>query len=299
MQIHTIDLGFQGLEGVIASFLIESTEGLILLEPGPGSTTDTLLSKIRAHGFDPEEVNSVFVTHVHLDHAGAAGWWAQRGATLYVHPKAAKHLIDPSKLIESARGVYAEKFDSLWGEILPAPEEKVRILEDEEKVVIGGVEIEALDTPGHAFHHHAFAIGDVLIAGDVAGARLQGTRYTSVTSAPPQFHLESYLPSIDRLIARSFSKLYLTHFGEFTDVEEHLTNYRSAVVGAAEIVKAQVEAGGDAESIQVAYEAFQMEQAFKAKLPRDQWDRYQSANGTGMSADGIRMYWERKFSEAS
>lgn len=294
MQIHTIDLEFQGAPGVIASFLIESADGLILIEPGPGSTNDTLLKKIAALGHDPEEVRSVFVTHVHLDHAGAAGWWAQRGATLHVHPKAARHLIDPTKLIESAKTVYGDAFDSLWGEMLPAPEDKVHVLEDGETVDTGGIQIEALDTPGHAFHHHAFAIGDLVFSGDVAGARLQGTRYTSVTSAPPQFHLPSYLASIDRLAERDISKLYLTHFGEVSDVEEHLTRYRSAVIGAAELVKTLIGAGNDVESIRIAYEAFQMEQAFNTQLPRDQWDSYQLVNGTGMSADGLRMYWERE-----
>ena len=298
MQIHTIDLEFQGTPGAIAAFLIESSDGLILIEPGPGSTTDTLLNKITALGFDPAEVRSVFVSHVHLDHAGAAGWWAQRGATLYVHPKATRHLIDPSRLIESAKMVYGDAFDSLWGEILPAPEENVRALEDGETVDIGGVVIEAIDTPGHAFHHHAFAIGDLCFTGDVAGARLQGTEYTSVTSAPPQFHLESYLASIDRLLERNFSKLYLTHFGELDDVQEHLTRYRTSVAAAAEIIKAFIDSGEDAESIQIAYEAFQLEQAFKLQVPREQWNTFQLANGTAMSADGLRLYWERKAAEA-
>jgi glyoxylase-like metal-dependent hydrolase (beta-lactamase superfamily II) len=294
MQIHTIDLEFQSTGGTIASFLIESADGLILIEPGPGSTTATLLRKIGALGFDADQVRSVFVTHVHLDHAGAAGWWAQRGADLYVHPKAARHLIDPSKLIESAKLVYGDAFDSLWGEILPTPEEKVRILEDGETVELGGITIEAIDTPGHAFHHHAFAIGEVCFTGDVAGARLQGAEYISVTSAPPQFHPESYLASIDRLVARDFSTLYLTHFGAVDDVDDHLARYRAAVSAAAEIVKALIDSGEDEESIRVAYGAFQMEQAFKSGLPRDQWDAYQKANGTDMSADGLRMYWERK-----
>ena len=222
------------------------------------------------------------------------GWWAQRGARLFVHPKAARHLIDPARLVESARGVYGEAFDSLWGEVLPAPEAQVQILEDGEQIEIGGVQIEAIDTPGHAFHHHAFAIGDLCFTGDVAGARLEGASYTSVTSAPPQFHLESYLQSIDRLRAREFSRLYLTHFGAVDDVDEHWARYRAAVAGAAQVVKAFIDGGQDAESIRIAYEAFQMEQAFQEQLPRERWDQYQMANGTGMSADGLRMYWERE-----
>ena len=235
----------------------------------------------------------MFITHAHLDHAGAGGWWAQRGADLYVHPKAARHLTDPSKLIASARSVFGDAFDSLWGEMSPAPEQRVAILADGETVACGELSVEAIDTPGHAFHHHAFAIGDVVFAGDVAGARLAGSNYTSVTSAPPQFHLESYLDSIDKLAKRNFSKIYLTHFGEVTEVREHLVSYRAAVIGSAEMVRALIRDGNDAASIQIAYQAFQMEQAFKAELPRALWDDYQLANGTDMCADGLRMYWER------
>ena len=293
MQIHTIDLHFQGREGLIASFLIESEDGLILIEPGPGSTCDTSVRGIAALGHDPDDVRSVLITHAHLDHAGAGGWWAQRGAKLYVHPKAARHLIDPSRLVASARSVFGDAFDSLWGEMSPAPEENVVILQDGETVQIGGVEIEAIDTPGHCFHHHAFALGDAVFAGDTAGARLGDSNYLSVTSAPPQFDLDAYLTSLERLEKREFTKLYLTHFGEVTEVADHLANYRAEVIGAAKLVRGFVDAGNDSEAIRVAYQAFQMEQAFKAGLPRAQWDDYQLANSTDMCADGLRMYWER------
>ena len=294
MQIHTIDLEFQGAAGTIASFLIESDAGLILVEPGPGSTLDTLRRKIGELGHDADDVCAVFVTHAHLDHAGGAGWWAQQGATLYAHPKAARHLIDPSKLIDSARGVFGEAFDSLWGEMLAAPEGSVQVLEDGAVVEIEGVEIEALDTPGHCFHHHAFAVGDALFTGDVAGARLGESGYISVTSAPPQFHLDSYLQSIDRLAARNFGTLYLTHFGRVDAVGAHWSAYRPALIGAAELVKSLLDDGGDAESVRIAYQAFQMEQAFKTELPPSQWEDYQRANHTDMCADGLRLYWERE-----
>ena len=296
MQIHTIDLEFQSRPGLIASFLIESGDRIFLIEPGPGSSREILLEKIAALGHSADAITDVFITHAHLDHAGCGGWWAQNGATLHVHPKAARHLIDPSKLVDSAKSVFGEAFDSLWGEMLPAPEDRVHILEPGATVAIGDVTVEAIDTPGHCFHHHAYAIGDALFAGDIAGARLPGSGYISVTSAPPQFHLESYLDSIDRIMGRSFSTLYLTHFGEVSDVGDHLANYRAEVVGAARMVKSLIDDGNDPESIQVAYQAFQMEQAFKAELPRAMWDDYQIANNTDMCADGLRLYWEREAS---
>jgi len=294
MEVHTIDLEFRATPGIIASFLIEAGDELALVEPGPESTRDTLLEMIRALGFDPDRIRSVFITHAHLDHAGAGGWWAQRGADLYVHPKAAPHLIDPSRLVASARMVFGDAFDSLWGDMLPAPEARVHALEDGAKVEIGGLAIEAIDTPGHAFHHHAFAIGDAVFAGDVAGARLEGTDYISVTSAPPQFHLESYLGSIDRLAERQFSTIYLTHFGAVKGTGEHLARYRQAVIEAAEWIRGMLEEGGDAQLIRKGYEVFQLARAREAGLPPGRWDDYQLANPTAMCADGLRMYWERK-----
>lgn len=161
MRIHTLDLHFIGIPGVIAAFLIESGGEYALIETGPGSTLETLRAEIRAVGVDESAIKKVFVTHIHLDHAGAAGWFAQQGATVYCHPNAARHLIDPSKLIESARMVYGHLMDKLWGEMLPIPAERVVALKDKESVLLGEIQIIAWDTPGHARHHHAFIIGDV------------------------------------------------------------------------------------------------------------------------------------------
>ncbi len=294
MRIHTIDLEFQGRPGLIAAFLIETTEGLVLVEPGPESTRGNLLRAMDLLGFAAESVRWVFITHAHLDHAGAGGWWARMGAELYLHPKAARHLIDPSQLVASARTIFGGAYDVLWGEMLPAPEEKVRVLQHGETASCGGVTVEAIETPGHAFHHHAYAIGEIVFSGDVAGARLGGTRYLSITSAPPQFHLESYLISIDRLAQRGPAKLYLTHFGEVLAVEEHLAHYRAQVIGAAELVRTLTESVDDAESIRIAYLAFQMERAFQAELPRELWNDYQLINSAEMCADGLRMFWERQ-----
>ncbi|MCF7788237.1 MAG: MBL fold metallo-hydrolase [Prosthecobacter sp.] len=148
MRIHTLDLRFQGTPGLIASYLIESSGEFALIETGPGSTLETLRAAIREVGVDEAAIKKVFVTHIHLDHAGAAGWFAQHGATVYCHPNAARHLIDPSKLIDSARMVYGDLMDSLWGDMLPAPAERVVALQDNECVPLGDVEIIAWDMRG-------------------------------------------------------------------------------------------------------------------------------------------------------
>lgn len=299
MTVHPIDLQFQGVPEIIAAFLVEGPEGIALVETGPGSTLPRLLTGVAELGFDPADVADVFVTHIHLDHAGAAGWWArEHGATLHAHPRAAPHLINPGRLMDSARLVYGESMESLWGDMMPAPEELVHVMEDGDTVMAAGLDFTAWDTPGHARHHHAFLVEGVVFTGDVAGARLPGCDYLSVTSAPPQFDPDAYLASIDRLRDAGAGRLYLTHFGEVTDVSAHLTDYRENVELASIFVRDRLAEGMDADSLQIAYQAFQMEIAFRSGLDPQDWNRYQSANPTAMSADGIRLYWEKQSADA-
>lgn len=293
MKIHTIDLKFQGVEGLIAAFLIESAGELALIETGPSSTLAALRAGIEDLGYSVADVKKVLVTHIHLDHAGAAGWWAGQGATVFVHNKGARHLIDPARLMESAQMVYGDRMDELWGEMLPACAERVVVLEDGDEVPLGDERIIARDTPGHARHHHVFVCGDVVFAGDVAGVRLAGQTYISVTSAPPQFDEQAYQESITLLQQGGFSKMYLTHFGEVLDVEDHLERYRVAVKATSDFVAGRLKEGVDAQALQILYEAFQMEQAFQAGVPPEVWTDYQLANPASMCADGLRIYHER------
>ena len=294
MQIHTIDLEFQDTRHAIAAFLLESSETKVLIETGPESTRDQLLGKLTELGCPACELDAVFVTHIHLDHAGAAGWFGKEGIPLYLHHRGARHLIDPSRLIESARMIYAERFDSLWGEMVPAPEEQVNSLEGGEVVEVGDLSIEVLETPGHAFHHHVFAVNSVCFAGDAAGARLPGSENISVTSAPPQFHLTHTLASIDLIAGREFETLYLTHFGAVDDPSGHLSDYRRAVELNAEFIRQRLEEKMDPDSLRIAYEAFCLEQAFRVRTPREILETLQLINGTDMCADGIRLFWEKQ-----
>lgn len=293
MRIHTLDLCFQGIPGLIASYLIESGGEYALIETGPGSTLEALRAAIRALGVDESAIKKVFVTHIHLDHAGAAGWFAQQGATVYCHPLAVRHLIDPSKLMDSARMVYGDLMDKLWGGMLPAPAERVVALQDNECVPLGEIEVIAWDTPGHARHHHAFVIGDVCFTGDVAGMRLEHSRYLSVTAAPPQFDPVAYAKSLDRLMAANFKTLYLTHFGEVTDVDWHLRTYRQRVAEVYERVAADFQAGVSVEENRRNYAAAEHAIAMQAGVDEALWRKGEDANVTSMCADGVRLYCEK------
>ncbi len=292
-MIHTLDLRFQNTPGIVAAFLIEVGKELALIETGPGSTLPALLQEIRALGFEPKNIRHVFVTHIHLDHAGAAGWWAQQGATVFVHPQGAKHLIDPGKLMSSARQVYGERLDSLWGEMLPAPADKVVTLADGESVKLGKVKLTAINTPGHARHHHAFACEGVCFTGDAAGVRLQGCDYLSVASAPPQFDPVAYLDSITRLHDAKFEKLYLTHFGEVTDVARHLSAYAQRVGQVHDHVQELMQQGLSGDALRKAYYQSEFDIAKKAGVSEAQWRGYELANNSAMCADGIALYCEK------
>lgn len=299
MDVVTIDLEFQGVRGGIAAYLLRGKGGAFLIETGPESTLDRLVAGLAAHGLSPEDLQGVFVTHIHLDHAGAAGWFAARGVDIHVHTRGARHLVDPGRLLESARGVYGDRFDALWAGMTPAPAARVKALADGESVEIAGLTVTAYDTPGHAFHHHAFATGGTLFTGDAAGARLGGSPYLSVTSAPPQFHLEHTLASLDKLAALSPDRLFLTHFGEVSDPEAHFAAYRDAVELNAEFVRQRMREGFAGEALAVAYEAFQLEQAYRLGMNPLLWPDYQIINGSEMCADGMRHFWEGRFAEGA
>lgn len=293
MQVDVIDLRFQEQVGAIAAFLVSGPSGKILIETGPESTLEVLVETLKDRDLSASDLDAVFVTHIHLDHAGAAGWFAEKGVPVYVHLKGARHLVDPSRLLDSAKQVYGERFEPLWGGMTPAPAEKVIEVADGDLIEIAGLQVRAVNAPGHAFHQHAFVIDDVCFPGDAAGAKLPGSDFISLTSAPPQFHLEHTLETLDKLASEGFSRLFLTHFGEVKEVAKHLSRYREVVEMNALFIRQRFEEGMDSDTLRVAYEAFQLEQAFREKVPTKLWQTFQVINGTDMCADGIRLYWEK------
>lgn len=295
MRSHTLDLLFQNHPGIIAAYLIEcGGDEFALIETGPASTHDTLIAAIRSHDVEPSQVRHVFVTHIHLDHSGDAGWWAQNGATVYCHPNAVKHLIDPSRLIDSARMVYGTAMDALWGQILPAPAPNVRILQDNESVNVGAIEIAAWDTPGHARHHHAYVIGSTCFTGDVAGVRLRNSGYISVAAAPPQFDPDEYVRSVDRLLAAKFKQLCLTHFGPVDDATDHLRRYRENIQAVASFARSSFASGESEELFRQRFQKAQHDMATASGIRESLWSAYELANSTAMCADGLRLYWKKR-----
>ncbi len=146
-SIITLDLNFQGKAQAIASYLIRYPDGAILIESGPGSTQSALEAGLKANGLSLSDVTHVLLTHIHLDHAGAAGWLAKQGAQIYVHPVGAPHLLHPEKLLASAARIYGDQMSTLWGDFLPVPEAQLHVAHDGEQIVIGNLRFLPVNTP--------------------------------------------------------------------------------------------------------------------------------------------------------
>ena len=292
MRIHPIDLHFQSIPQAIAAFLVESGSELGLIETGPSPCLEALDAGIRALGFDPQAVSKVALTHIHLDHAGAAGHWAARGAQIYVHERGARHLAEPAKLIEGAKAVYGEAFDSLWGEIRPVPVAQITALKEGDFFELGPTRFTVWDTPGHAKHHLAFLAEGLAFTGDTAGVCLPGCDFLSPATAPSQFDPVALLRSLQRLRAAKLDRIYLTHFGPVDAVEDHLDRYAELIQDVASFAEQQLGNGATGEAFATAFTARLRRQEEATDLAPEDWLRYQAANESSMCADGVRLWWE-------
>ncbi len=294
MKIQTIDLNFQNVPHAIAAYLVTGPEGPVLVETGPGSTLPALLEGLATAGYAPQDIKHVLVTHIHFDHAGAAGWWAQQGARIYVHYFGAPHLIDPSKLIASATRIYGNKMNTLWGKILPAPAENVTIIHDNDTINAGGLTFTALETPGHARHHHVFRLGTVAFTGDAAGIKIPDSPMVGLPAPPPEFEREVWQETIQRLREVDVDTIYPTHFGPTPQTDAHWDKLGQLINDSTEFVRAQMEAGLDRDAIVAAYLDWNRERAAAAGLSEALIQTYLTANPLAMSVDGIMRYWRKR-----
>lgn len=290
MSIICIDHKFLGTPEVIASYLLKGSQGNVLIETGPATTQPILEAEILRLGISLDSIKDVLVTHIHLDHAGGAGYWARRGAKIYVHPKGAPHLIDPSRLLASASRIYKERMDELWGTTL-ASDPKLVVEVSEGEFEVAGLKFKAWDTPGHAAHHLAFALGDDVFTGDVAGVRLPGSDYVSVPAPPPEFNLESWLQSIEKLMTSGAKRLFLTHFGGGFESMHHLRQLKVRLRECVDFVRAHSEL--TLPELTHAYQAWDREFAGEQGLDAPHYAAYEKANPVFMSTQGITRYLKK------
>ena len=256
-HILTIDLLHAGSPQNTACYAIKGADGVVIVDPGPHRTIDTAVSGLKTADIEIADVKHVLVTHVHLDHGGASWWWAQQGAQIHVHQRGAAHLINPEKLLRSAGRIFGDQMHELWGDVRPIDSVRVSEVRDGDVLNVCGLEFRAIETPGHARHHHAYAIDDVCFTGDAAGLYVPPTEYVCVPSPPPEFDLHAWYASIDRLDAEQFGLIYPTHFGAVQDPAAHFLRLRAALNEHAKYVRRAMEGGRDRDELVEDYRRWQ------------------------------------------
>lgn len=287
-----LDLHFQGLPDVIAAFLVPGPEGWTLIETGPYSCWDSLNRALHDHGLTPGDIRYVLLTHIHLDHAGAAWALAESGATIHVHPAGLNHLLDPTRLMDSARRIYQEEMDSLWGDMRAIPADQARAVADGEELVLAGTRFTAHHTPGHAIHHIAWQWQDILFTGDVAGIHI-GSGLVAPPCPPPDFDLESWLASIRRMRGLDVRELVLTHYGPVGDVPTHLDALEKALHRWVGFFESQPETA-PSEDLTQRFMTFIHREFYPPEMGPDLREQYDKANPPWMSVAGITRYLQRR-----
>lgn len=304
MKIHTLDLEFLGIEKSIAVFVVEGADGLVLIECGPAATLPHLLKAFSDNGWNMADFQHVFLSHIHFDHAGAAWAFAEKGAKIYVHPKGLPHLAQPEKLYQSARIIYGDQMDRLWGEMRPIPETQLYAPQPGETLEVMGLQFKAWYTPGHAVHHIAWELSDpeteaelsVLFTGDVAGVRIGGGPVMP-PCPPPDIHVEDWLNSIQLMRELPSERLFLTHFGVVNDKIAHLNALEKRLLGWTEWMRPYAESNAAPEVVIPEFQAFVNAGLKEAGVTGADLARYEAANPAFMSVAGLMRYWKKKLKD--
>jgi glyoxylase-like metal-dependent hydrolase (beta-lactamase superfamily II) len=278
--VPPLDLRHLGRERVIGCYLLETPDGPALFDCGPANCIEQLKEGLRERRLELTGVRHLLLSHIHLDHAGAAGVLVREHPGLQVHVSeiGAPHLVDPSRLERSARRLYLDQFEYLWGELAPVPEQNVHVVGSE---VLG---FECFPTPGHASHHVCYFDTDgTLYAGDATGVRIQPSSFVLPPTPPPEFDLEQWKASLDEIERREPKRLALIHFGVADDVERHLAELRERLAAWSNRVRDGV-----------SEEEF--EAAAGEELGPDR-EIYEQAMPFWQSYAGLERYWEQRRGE--
>ena len=288
-----IDTLLGGWERVTAGYLIEGTSP-VLVETGSQSSVPALLNALEQHGVAAHDLAGVAVTHIHLDHAGGVGDIAKAfpKATVYVHQKGARHLVDPTRLVNSAARVYGPLLDSLYGRLEPTSAERIHVLEDGEKIAIDvNRDLVTVDSPGHAKHHLALhdTESGVLFAGDAVGVRLPDAGILRPATPPPDFDLDRALESLRKFRERGPSGVALAHYGLLPKPLETLEEAQGILRRWAEVAEAAWREGQDI--------ATALDLAFSDELKGTdpiQREKLETLNGIHSNAAGFQRWLETR-----
>ena len=292
-KINVLDIHFLGETQVIANYLIESNDGLILIETGPETAFNHLKKAIEKAGFKWKEVKHVLLTHIHFDHAGAAWKFAENGAKIYVHPIGLPHLNNPEKLWNSAKRIYQDDMERLWGEMKPIDKTLLVPVDDGDVLNLGGVVFKTHYTPGHAIHHNAYQFGEIIFTCDVAGVKINDGPVVP-PCPPPDIHIENWKRSIEKLVALNPTRLYLAHFGAVNHPKEHLNDLVAVLDDWKNWIKPYFDQSIPAEEIVPKFVKYTQDQLKRKNVSDENLERYEKGNPSYMSVTGLLRYWRLK-----
>jgi glyoxylase-like metal-dependent hydrolase (beta-lactamase superfamily II) len=298
-MVTTLDLEFLGRPGVIAAGLLQGPGGLALVDPGPATTLERLRTALARHGYGLEEIETVLVTHIHLDHSGGVGVMVRSNPRIqvYVHRRGAPHIVDPSRLVSSASHLYGERMERLWGEIAAVPAANVHPLDGGEALQIAGVEIRVGYTPGHAWHHVSYfdLSSGTAFVGDVGGVRVGAPLLVMPPTPPPDIDLDAWDASLELVRAWKPQRVFLSHFGGFDRPLEHLADLEERLHGAAADVRSLLADQGLDDEQRRARFGERMTAMFRERLPDEEWvRRYQLAVPVDHWWQGLARYWQKR-----
>lgn len=291
-----VDLQFHGRPQVIAAALVHGRGGVAIIDPGPTTCLQTLELGLQASGIRWPDVRQILLTHIHLDHAGATGTILREHPhiSVLVHERGARHMADPSRLIESATRIYGDRMEHFWGEFAPVPTSNLVPLRGGERIEVGGRTFDVAYTPGHAAHHVSFfdASSGIAFVGDTAGVCINGGYVLPPTPAP-DIDVELWTASVDRILAWAPATLMLTHFGPVTTVRPHLAalleNLKTTSGVALSLLK---EAGTDEERSRAFAE--KLRHVLRSHMTESQVTTYVVAAAYEHLFSGLARYWRKK-----
>ena len=300
-KITTLDDHWMGRPRSIATALLESDGHRAIVDPGPGSTLDTLRKELGARGVSVDDLDAILLTHIHLDHAGATGALVKENprVAVYVHKLGAPHMLDPAKLLASAARLWPDNLGELFGEMLPVAESHLRILEGGESITLGSRKIEVAYTPGHASHHVSYfdSVEGVAFVGDTTGIRIEGHAYVMPATPPPDIDLRLWDSSFATILERQPKRLFLTHFGFSEDPAAHIAEFRERLHRWMETTEKILQtAKSDSEAMDSFMAAMRAE--IGEHLPAEEVEQYVATAGLNLSFLGLARH-ARKRAQAS
>jgi len=304
VTLHTLsrgiaytDLHFLGSPRVIATGVLQSAAGVALVDPGPTSCLATLKDNLAQHGIRVGDVRTLLLTHIHLDHAGASGSLVRENPMIevFVHERGAKHMADPAKLLDSAKRLYGDDMDRLWGEFVPVPASNLRVLTGGEQIDGADRRFEVVYTPGHASHHVSYydASSGIAFVGDTAGVRTGPTLFVMPPTPPPDIDLERWRVSLAIIERWRPQTLFVTHFGPHHDTEAHLQVFPQHLAAMSQMVKRSLDVEGSDEE-RIARFTAEMRVYLRRYLSEDEAALYDRAAPLTLGWLGLARYWRKK-----